>query len=119
MNKIAEALLKRFNNHRVVFWYDEKEELKDHYNEIAFNDIKKIHVNGNEFAIKHKINKEQPDQKFLLYFTGTKPESEDNWLLDMELAHHVFHTDQEAMFLQEMGLGYHFITYFFMLITVA
>ncbi len=108
MNKIAEALLKRFNNHRIVFWYDEKEELKDHYNEISFNDIEKIHVNGNEFAVKHKINKEQPDQKFLLYFTGIKPESEDNWLLDMELAHHVFHTDQEAMFLQEMGLGYHF-----------
>ena len=29
-------------------------------------------------------------------------------MLDLELAHHVFHTNQEAMFLQEIGLEYHF-----------
>lgn len=28
-------------------------------------------------------------------------------MLDVELAFHVFHTDQEAMVLQELGLGYH------------
>ena len=107
MNKITEALIKRFENHRVIFWYDEKEELFDQFNEIAIADIKKIYVKGNEFAVKHAINKQHPTDKFLLYFTGEKPANEDNWLLDMELAHHVFHTDQEAMWLQEMGLGYH------------
>src|SRR5690625_7692007 len=33
---------------------------------------------------------------------------EENWLLDIELAHHVYHTDQEALYLQEVGLGYHY-----------
>ena len=50
---------------------------------------------------------DQPKGKFLLYFNREKPNNEENWLLDMELAHHVFRTDQEAMFLQEIGLGYH------------
>jgi uncharacterized protein (TIGR02687 family) len=108
MNKIAEALVKRFEIHRVIFWYDEKEELLDQYEEITLKNIEKIRVSGNEFAIKHKINSEYPQKKFLLYFTDQRPENEDNWLLDMELAHHVFHTDQEAMFLQEIGLDYHF-----------
>ncbi|MEO6175646.1 MAG: BREX-1 system phosphatase PglZ type A [Flavobacterium circumlabens] len=107
MNKIAEALIKRFENHRIIFWYDEKEELLDQYEDVTIPDVEKIHVQGNEFAVKHIINKQQPTGKFLLYFTGEKPANEDNWLLDMELAYHVFHTDQEAMFLQEMGLGYH------------
>ena len=107
MNNITEALNKRFHNHRVIFWYDEKEELLEQYEELKITDVEKIHVKGNEFEVKYIINKQFPDTKFLLYFTGEKPANEENWLLDMELAHQIFHTDQEAMFLQELGLGYH------------
>jgi uncharacterized protein (TIGR02687 family) len=107
MSKIAEALEKLFYKHRVIFWYDGKEEFSEQYNEFSSDKIKKIHVKGNEFAVKHIINNQNPTDKFLLYFTVFKPLNEDNWLLDMEVAHHVFETDQEAMFLQEMGLGYH------------
>ena len=107
MNKIKEALLKRFKDHRVIFWYDEKEELTEHFSELNIPEITKIHVQSNEFEVKHILTKQEPNNKFLLYFKGTKPSNEENWLLDMELAHHVFHTDQEAMFLQEIGLSYH------------
>lgn len=107
MNKIAEALIKRFESYRIIFWYDEKEEFLEQLNEILITNVEKIHVKGNEFEVKHIISKQNPTRKFLLYFTGAKPQNDDNWLLDMELAYHVFHTDQEAMFLQEMGLGYH------------
>ncbi len=108
MNRIEEALIQRFEDHRIIFWYDEKEELIDQFNEIDISKVEKIHVQGNEFEVKYLINKVNPESKFLLYFTGAKPTNEENWLLDMELAHHVFHTDQEAMFLQEIGLDYHF-----------
>jgi len=108
MNKIEQALHKKFQNHRIIFWYDEKEELLDQFNALDLPDIEKIHMDNNEFEIKYLVNKKQPKSKFLLYFTGDKPIDEENWLLDMELANHVFHTDQEAMFLQEIGLDYHF-----------
>ena len=107
MSKIEEALINRFKDHRVIFWYDEKEELTEQFSELDINGIEKIHVQGNEFEVKHIINKQQPKGKILLYFNGEKPNNEENWLLDIELAHHVFRTDQEAMFLQEIGLGYH------------
>ncbi len=29
MNKIKEALIKRFDTHRVIFWYDENQELTE------------------------------------------------------------------------------------------
>lgn len=107
MSKIEEALNKRFLDHRVIFWYDEKEELSEEFSAIEIDGVTKIQVQGNEFEIKYIISKQKPEGKFLLYFTGTKPDNEENWLLDMELAHYVFHTDQEALYLQELGLGLH------------
>lgn len=107
MNKIEEALVKRFEEQRVIFWYDEKQEMEEQYQAIDLGSVQKIHVKGNEFEIKYIIIKQQPKAKFLLYFSGSKPANEDNWLLDLELAHYVFQTDQEALFLQEMGLDYH------------
>ena len=108
MNKIEESLTKRFESHRVIFWYDEKCEFTDLYQETALNGVEKIQVDGNEFEVKHIINKQKTDNKLLIYIPGPKPANEDNWLLDMELAHHVFHTNQEALILQEIGLDYHF-----------
>ena len=108
MSKVQEALIKRFENHRIIFWYDEKKELTEQFQELSIEGVEKIQVEGNEFSIKNLINKQKPKDKFLLYFEGPKPVNEENWLLDMELAHHIFHTDQEAMFLQEIGLPYHF-----------
>lgn len=107
MNNIKEALHKLLNSHRIIFWYDTKEELFDEFENLEEKSFNKIHVKGNEFEVKHILVKQQPEAKFLLYFTGEKPEHEDNWLLDLEIAHHVFHTDQEAMHLQELGLDYH------------
>jgi uncharacterized protein (TIGR02687 family) len=107
MNKIEEALIKRFEEQRIIFWYDEKQEMEEQFQAIDLENVQKIHVKGNEFEIKYIVIKQQPKAKFLLYFSGPKPANEDNWLLDLELAHYVFQTDQEALFLQEMGLGYH------------
>jgi uncharacterized protein (TIGR02687 family) len=108
MNKIQESLQKIFQDHRIVFWYDEQEKMREQFEEIAISGIEKIEVNNNEFAIKHAILKGTPAHKFLLYFPkGEQPISE-NWLLDLQLAHKEFHTDQEAMFLQELGLDYYF-----------
>lgn len=107
MNKIEEALIKLFGKHRLIFWYDENQELADQYNELSLDKVKKIHVQGNEFEVKHIVTKQFPTDQFLLYFTNKKPQNEENWLLDLELANYIFQTDQEAMFLQEMGLSYH------------
>lgn len=107
MNKIEEALTKRFKDNRVIFWYDKNQEFTDLLEEIELPEVQKVIVKNNEFEVKYLICKKHPDSKFLLYFDNEKPANEENWLLDIELAHHVFQTDQESMFLQEMGLGYH------------
>jgi len=108
MNKIEEVLIKRFEQHRVIFWYDENQELGELYRECEIEGVEKLEVNGNEFEIKHIITKQKPDTKLLVYIAGPRPANEDNWLLDLELANHQFYTNQEALILQEIGLDYHY-----------
>ena len=108
MNKIEEALSKLFNKHRIIFWYDENQELREQYNELSLDNIEKLEVNNNQFYTKHLIIKEKPSKQFLLYFPYKKPDNAENWLLDIELANYVFQTKQEAMFAQELELDYTF-----------
>ena len=108
MNKIEEALSKLFNMHRIIFWYDENEELKEQFNELVLEGIEKVVVDNNQFYIKYITNKVEPNSQFLLYMPYEKPSNAENWLLDMELANYVFQTKQEAMFAQELELDYNF-----------
>lgn len=108
ISNIEHSLIKLFDKNRIIFWYDEKEAFKEQFDNLNLTEIHKFHVVNNHFEIKYLVQKAQPKDKFLLYFTGLRPSNEENWLLDLELAHHVFYTDQEAVFLQEIGLDYHF-----------
>lgn len=110
MTNIAKALTKQFEKHRIVFWYNEKEEehIRAEYEAVNLPEVEKVQVQGNEFAIKYRVEKTEPDKQFLLYFEQPHPANEDNWLLDLELAYYVFHTDQEALFIQELGIDFHY-----------
>jgi ATP-dependent Lon protease len=65
-------------------------------------------LENNEFGVKHRILRQEPTRKFLLYHAGPPPADLDNWLLDVQLAHAVFRADQTALWLSELGLGQEF-----------
>ena len=96
MNRIEEALSRKFQDHRVVFWYDEKGEFEEYFDGLSLGTIKKLKLQGNEFEIKYVINVQKPTTEFLIYSPHPKPANEENWLLDMELAYTLFQTDQES-----------------------
>lgn len=107
-DRIINALQQLFKRHRIVFWYDAKHELRDDFDSLVLEDIEKIVLDNNEFSVKYKIIREQPNQKFLLYRAGAQPTPLDNWLLDVQLAHGEFRTDQVAIWLSELSLGIEF-----------
>ena len=107
-NRIALALTQLFNRHRIVFWYDAKQELRADFEALELPDVEKIELINNEYGIKYRLLREQPMQKFLLYREGPEPLSLDNWLLDVQLAHGEFRTDQAAIWLSELALGLEF-----------
>jgi len=108
MNNMAQALEKRFEKHRIVFWFDAKKELRQEYEALEFSDIEKIELSNNQFQVKHRILREEADRKFLLYHEGEAPSDLDNWLLDVQLASDEFRTDQSGIWLNELGLGVEF-----------
>jgi uncharacterized protein (TIGR02687 family) len=103
-NRIEKALSRLFDTNRIVFWYDEKQELRDAFDSLSLDNIEKIEIANNEFSIKHKLLRESPKARFLLYKEDKQPEPVKNWLLDLELAHTVFRTDQVAIWLSELEL---------------
>ena len=107
-NRIAQALTKLFDRHRIVFWYDAKKELRDDFEALSLPGVEKLELTNNEYGVKYRILREQPEQKFLLYREGPQPEDLDNWLLDVQLAHGVFRTHQVAIWLSELDLGLEF-----------
>ena len=108
-SRIEQALTKLFDRHRVIFWYDAKKELREDFEALSLPDIEKLELSNNEYNVKYRVLREQPEQKFLLYREGSQPDDLDNWLLDVQLAHGEFRTDQGAIWLSELELGLEFI----------
>lgn len=103
MSKLEERLSQLFERYRLVFWYDADSRFKDEIESLSILGIDKLFITNNEFALKHQILY-HPTQKFLVYKEGACPENEDNWLLDLQMANHVFETDQVGLILQELEL---------------
>lgn len=107
-SRIFHALTKLFERHRIIFWYDAKQELRDDFEALSLPGIEKQELTNNEYAVKHRLLREAPEQKFLLYREGPQPADLDNWLLDVQLAQGEFRTDQVAIWLSELELGLEF-----------
>lgn len=107
-NRIAQTLTKLFDKYRIVFWYDSKKELREDFEALTLEGVEKIELGNNEFGVKYRILRQQPQQKFLLYCEGEQPPDLENWLLDVQLAHTEIRTDQVAMWLAELDLGREF-----------
>ena len=105
MSNIQEPLTRLLKKHRIIFWYDADKELRSDFEAVDLPGVNKIELANNEFAVKYRLLREEPDAKFLLYHEGSKPERINNWLLDILLAHGEFRTDQASIYLGELGLG--------------
>jgi uncharacterized protein (TIGR02687 family) len=104
--KIQQALGNLFEKQRIVFWYDTRREFRADFDSLALPGVEKIELANNEFGVKYRVLREQPEQKFLLFKDGPEPEYLANWLLDVQLASgNTFRTDQVALWLAELELG--------------
>lgn len=108
--QIYQSLGKLFGRHRIVFWYDNKKELRNDFEALQLPDVEKIELANNEYGVKYRILCKEPNQKFLLYKEGAAPADLDNWLLDVQLANGEFRADQAAIWLSELDLGLEFVS---------
>ena len=105
---IHEYLAARFLEQRIVVWHDldggYAADLDSHLPE----GVTALRVVENEFAIKHRVLREDTVSKFLIYRSGPETIGTGNWLLDLELAHGpVFTADRGALLRASLGLTQH------------
>jgi uncharacterized protein (TIGR02687 family) len=108
MSKIADALSRLFEKHRIILWYDPQGNFEQAYEDLVLPSVEKCTINNNEFTLKYRILIKEPKTKFLLYGRIDKSAQDENWLLDIELSNCIFQTDQEALILQELELPIHY-----------
>ena len=107
-DRIAASLRQLFEEHRIVFWYDAARDMRAEFEALDLAGVTKIEVANNEFGVKRRILRQEPDRRFLLFQDGPEPPMADNWLLDVQLATAVFAADQAAIWLAELGLPLQF-----------
>ncbi len=106
--KVQSALEKLFQQHRLVFWYDEKGEMTGLFNSLQIPGVEKVVIENNEFTLKHQVLIERPTQHFLFYQAKAKPVDNENWLLDLLLSNYEFQTEASSLFLQDLELPQEF-----------
>ncbi len=104
MDKIGESLEKLFEKHRLVFWYDAEGAMRERYEALELDGVEKVELDGNPFGLKYRVLRVEPKGRFLIYSAMPRPADEENWLLDLELSHHIFHADKASLLLQELEL---------------
>ena len=107
-DQIGASLTRLFDNHRIVFWYDAAHDMRGEFDALDIPDVTKIEIANNEFGLKHRMLKREPNTKFLIFHDGPEPDNSANWLLDLQLATAVFKADQAGIWLNELGLPQQF-----------
>ena len=60
MTDIQQRLDTLFEQHRIIFWYDNKGALKEQFDMLSFDDAQKLVIDNNEFGIKIPCIEAQP-----------------------------------------------------------
>lgn len=102
--KIATAIEKHTQKHRLVFWYDPDAAHRTVLDQLSL-DATVLEIANDELAIKHRVVLEEPQQHFLVYAPYARPADEHNWLLDLLFAGFTFSTDLAETHREELGLG--------------
>lgn len=107
LDQIKQGLEQAFyiENHRIVFWYDAEHSFSEEVKALKLNDVQILNVaEESSLAIKLKLELEDQQGKYLLYFPSSEPEMEKDWLLDIKLYSRTFYADRFSIIFNELGL---------------
>ena len=107
LNQIHSALERLFNEEgqRIVFWNDPDQEFQNTLPFIMLDGVTTLRLDEvGALEAKIRLERDEPNGKFLLYAPTEEPDYEDDWLLDIRLYSRSFRADKASILLQELGL---------------
>src|SRR5262249_3859342 len=107
LNQIHIALNRLFNEEgqRIVFWNDPDREFQSTLPFIRLDGVTTLRLDEvGALKAKVRLERDEPNSKFLLYSPSEEPDYEEDWLLDIRLYSRSFRADRASILLQELGL---------------
>jgi len=106
VDQLIQGIDAKFDKSRLVFWYDPEESFKEEVSQLMIDGVSVINMDGESvLEVKKRIEIDQPEQQFLLYFPDEEPEVDRDWLLDVRLYSEQFFADHSSILLNELGIG--------------
>jgi len=108
LDQLQQGLRQAFQkeNHRIVFWYDPEGDFESELSELSLPEVTIIDMASESvFGIKLKLELEDTEGKYLLYFPSAEPETNKDWLLDIKLYSRSFYADRFSIIFNELGLN--------------
>jgi uncharacterized protein (TIGR02687 family) len=106
--QVNDALDKLFQQERIVFWNDPDREFVHYLTSQLFSPVEGVKVirldQIGALEAKLRIEREEPNSKFLIYASEEEPNYDDDWLLDVRLYSRSFRADKASINLEELGL---------------
>ena len=106
--QLNEALNKIFveEDERIVFWNDPQQEFDRTVESLGLENVNVVRLDqSGGIETKLRIERDEPQAKFLLYAPEEEPEFEDDILLDIRLYSRPFRADRSSIILDELGLA--------------
>lgn len=107
LSQLQQGLEQAFytENHRIVFWYDAEQSFSEEVEALKLSDVQILNMaEESSLAIKLKLELQDQQSKYLLYFPSAEPETEKDWLLDIKLYSRSFYADRFSIIFNELGL---------------
>lgn len=99
------GLKAKFAEHRIVFWHDPDKRFLEELDNLELENVTLLDMTDqSQLAVKKRIEIDEPEQQFLLWFPHDAPPKEFDWLLDIRLYSTEFHADFAAITLHTLGI---------------
>ena len=124
ISELIRGIASKFEQHRIVFWYDPEQSFTEEIRALSDRALPDGEDSGSVLfaalpddlavlnmttesvlAIKKRLEVDEPERPFLLYFPHAEPEADGDWLLDVRLYSTQFFADHSSMLLNELGIN--------------
>lgn len=103
--QLQQGISAKFEQSRLVFWYDPEQSFKEAIETLTIDGVTVLDMSEQSlFATKKRLELDEPEQPFLLYFPYAEPDADLNWLLDIRLYSEQFFADVSSILLNELGI---------------
>lgn len=124
ISELIRGIASKFEQHRIVFWYDPEQSFTKEIQTLSDralpdgedsasapyatlpDDLSVLNMAAESvLAVKKRLEVDEPERPFLLYFPHAEPEADGDWLLDVRLYSTQFFADHSSMLLNELGIN--------------